>query len=292
MLSVSELGIRLKNAREEKGYSLDELQRVTKIQKRYLIAIEDGDFSKMPGDFYGRAFVKSYAEAVELDPDMIFEEHKNELPQTKKEPVDLPPRVNRSKPKTVRKKSKIASLLPTLVVILFILAIGLAFWIFRQGDTDDSGGVPRDNQEAPSIEITDNDVEEDNNVENNNEGANDNNASNNEENEENEEEQEQSLSFEESEGNRYTYTLTGIDDLDVSLSFSGDSWLQILDSNGDEVHQSSHGDGDEIDFDLSGESEITFNMGNIRTADIYINDELLDYESDDHRQYVIIRVED
>ncbi|UTR17114.1 DUF4115 domain-containing protein [Salipaludibacillus sp. LMS25] len=289
---MSELGIRLKNAREEKGYSLDELQRVTKIQKRYLIAIEDGDFSKMPGDFYGRAFVKSYAEAVELDPDMIFEEHKEELPQTVKEPADLPPRVNRSKPKTVRKKSKVASLLPTLVVILFILAIGLAFWLLRQGDTDDSAGTPRDNQESPSIEITDNDVEEETNGDNNNEAANANNANNNEANEENEEEPEQSLSFEESEGNRYTYTLDGIDDFDVSLTFSGDSWLQILDSNGDEVHQSSHGDGDEIDFDFSGESEITFNMGNIRTADIYINDELLDYESDEHRQYVIIRVED
>ncbi|MCD8511637.1 MAG: helix-turn-helix domain-containing protein [Bacillus sp. (in: Bacteria)] len=51
MLSLSELGIRLKNAREEKGYTLDDLQKITKIQKRYLVAIEEGDFSRLPGDF-------------------------------------------------------------------------------------------------------------------------------------------------------------------------------------------------------------------------------------------------
>ena len=36
----------------------------------------------MPGNFYVRAFIKQYAEAVELNPDEIFETYKEEIPAT------------------------------------------------------------------------------------------------------------------------------------------------------------------------------------------------------------------
>ena len=41
-----EIGKILRKAREEKGYTLDDLQQMTKIQKRYLIAIEDENFDE------------------------------------------------------------------------------------------------------------------------------------------------------------------------------------------------------------------------------------------------------
>lgn len=59
---MSEIGKTLKTARIEKGYTLDDLQQITKIQKRYLIAIEDENFAALPGDFYVKAFIKQYAE--------------------------------------------------------------------------------------------------------------------------------------------------------------------------------------------------------------------------------------
>ncbi|RKJ30729.1 helix-turn-helix domain-containing protein, partial [Butyricicoccus sp. 1XD8-22] len=40
---MAELGTRLKEARLSKGYSLDDLQEITKIQKRYLVGIEEGN---------------------------------------------------------------------------------------------------------------------------------------------------------------------------------------------------------------------------------------------------------
>ena len=80
MLWLTELGTRLKEARLSKGYSLDDLQEITKIQKRYLIGIEEGNYSIMPGTFYVRAFIKQYAEAVGLDSNEIFRKFKNEIP--------------------------------------------------------------------------------------------------------------------------------------------------------------------------------------------------------------------
>lgn len=52
---MTELGIRLKEAREEKAMSLDDLQAATKIQKRYLTALEEGNYDIIPG--IGRAHV-------------------------------------------------------------------------------------------------------------------------------------------------------------------------------------------------------------------------------------------
>ncbi|MCU7357480.1 helix-turn-helix domain-containing protein [Enterococcus dispar] len=61
------IGARLRQARLNKNISLDELQQITKIQKRYLEAIESGDLDALPGSFYERAFVRQYAQAVGED---------------------------------------------------------------------------------------------------------------------------------------------------------------------------------------------------------------------------------
>ncbi|WP_124057458.1 helix-turn-helix domain-containing protein [Vaginisenegalia massiliensis] len=76
---TSELGTKLRNARVEKGYTLNTLQQMTKIQKKYLMAIEEGQYNEMPGTFYVRAFVKQYADMVGLNGDELLEEYKEEL---------------------------------------------------------------------------------------------------------------------------------------------------------------------------------------------------------------------
>ena len=53
---MTELGTILKEARIAKNLSLDDLQEITKIQKRYLIGIEEGNYSLMPGKFYVTSF--------------------------------------------------------------------------------------------------------------------------------------------------------------------------------------------------------------------------------------------
>ena len=51
-----EIGHMLKEEREAQQLTLDDIQEMTKIQKRYLQAIEDNNFSSLPGRFYARAF--------------------------------------------------------------------------------------------------------------------------------------------------------------------------------------------------------------------------------------------
>lgn len=53
MASIN-IGETLRKARIDKKISLDELQQRTKIQKRYLLAIEENDFHELPSDYYLR----------------------------------------------------------------------------------------------------------------------------------------------------------------------------------------------------------------------------------------------
>ncbi len=64
---MTELGQKLKEARGTKGLSIDQLHEITKIQKRHLVAIEEGSYDVLPGAFYARAFIKQYADAVGLN---------------------------------------------------------------------------------------------------------------------------------------------------------------------------------------------------------------------------------
>ncbi|WP_447409236.1 helix-turn-helix domain-containing protein [Weissella confusa] len=71
----SVIGQELQKARLDKGLSLDDIQQTTKIQKRYLAAIENGQFDQLPGAFYERAFVRQYAAAVGLDVADFMQNH-------------------------------------------------------------------------------------------------------------------------------------------------------------------------------------------------------------------------
>ncbi|WP_166237848.1 helix-turn-helix domain-containing protein [Paenibacillus turpanensis] len=125
---MSDLGQLLRKAREEKGLTLDELQEATKIRKRYLEAIEEGQLSALPGSFYVRAFVKSYAEAVGLDPDEVLEMYKGEIPQPAVEQPIEP--VTRRRPRGIgaERFSKAASTM--LMVCFAMLILGSIYFYF------------------------------------------------------------------------------------------------------------------------------------------------------------------
>ncbi len=69
MSPLNEFGLHLKQARENRGMSLRQIAGATKISTVALEALERGDFSRLPGGIFSRAFVRAYAIEVGLDPD-------------------------------------------------------------------------------------------------------------------------------------------------------------------------------------------------------------------------------
>src|SRR5260221_12082763 len=60
------LGEKLRQAREEKGFSLSEVADQTRISSLYLESIENDDYRILPGGIFNKGFVKSYAKFVGL----------------------------------------------------------------------------------------------------------------------------------------------------------------------------------------------------------------------------------
>lgn len=63
MKKVSDL---LKEERIAKGFSLEDVEKATKIKKEFLTAIEDGQFHTLPSEAYALGFVKNYAHFLTL----------------------------------------------------------------------------------------------------------------------------------------------------------------------------------------------------------------------------------
>lgn len=87
---MSGIGEQLRKAREAKGLSISDIEKATKIQSRYLEAIENNDFDKLPGDFYVRAFIRQYAQIVGLDGKELLSQYQGEVANEVSQPEESP----------------------------------------------------------------------------------------------------------------------------------------------------------------------------------------------------------
>ncbi|HEX3047266.1 MAG TPA: RodZ domain-containing protein [Bacillota bacterium] len=72
---MKEIGLYLRQVREEKKMSLKDVQEATKISLRYLEAIDRGDFNGIPGEVYRKGFVANYATAIGLDGQEVLQKY-------------------------------------------------------------------------------------------------------------------------------------------------------------------------------------------------------------------------
>jgi len=145
---TNQIGEQLKAARLKKNLSLDDVQASTKIQEKYLEAIENNNLGILPGDFYVRAFIRQYALAVDLNPeDLLGEAGPASISRSK----DLN-RAHRDNDGVVRAgidttrsaKSQISSMLPTIWIgiIVFLVLVGIWFVLthLNTGSQQSNGG--------------------------------------------------------------------------------------------------------------------------------------------------------
>jgi transcriptional regulator with XRE-family HTH domain len=68
------IGERLREARMRQGVDLTEVEVATKIRAKYLRAMENDEFSMLPGSTYVKSFLRTYAEYLGLDAQLLVEE--------------------------------------------------------------------------------------------------------------------------------------------------------------------------------------------------------------------------
>jgi transcriptional regulator with XRE-family HTH domain len=70
-IANGDIGGRLRRARQQRGLSLHEVAGLTKLSIAVLQAIERNDFASLPGGLFRKAFVRTLAVEVGLDPNEI-----------------------------------------------------------------------------------------------------------------------------------------------------------------------------------------------------------------------------
>lgn len=285
MFLVTELGDRLREAREAKGYTLDDLQEITKIQKRYLAGIEKEEYKSMPGSFYVRAFIKQYAEAVDLDADEMLTLYKGSVNKEDAEEEEIPLAAPTLSRRSSRSSGQLNQIMPKIVVALFIVVIiGAVLFLSKFGPSKSeehelgNNPIQVEDQAKPHKQKPDDSVTDDG------EKADD------ESDEPIEEEQQQTIENTSIEGENVTYTLTNAKELQLEIRTTEDSWIGVLDEKQVERTDGARvmTAGESVKLDVSDAETIRIRLGRAPSTEIYINGELLEYVSDRTTQNVYI----
>lgn len=282
---MNEIGEILKEARIEKGYTLDDLQQITKIQKRYLEAIEDGNSDILPGRFYARAFIKQYADIVDLDGEALLEENMN---QTSKEASEeFAESVNVAPTRRTPEKhggffDDLNQNLPTILIFLLVAAILVVIY-FAWTNTD-STPIINDNGNTEQVEPPVTDETNDDVADEADDQANSDETETEEEpadeTEEEEPEAGQEIAIANSSGASTTYEVTGTapEEQTVQLTANGgDSWVSISVVGGAE-EAALLSDGQSLNVTFGPEtSEVNIVVGNASVTEVSVNDTTLEY---------------
>ena len=72
-LSIEDIGVGafLRRERQERGISLEEVANSTRIRISYLEKIEDEEFAQLPSIPILRGFIRSYANFIDVDEDVV-----------------------------------------------------------------------------------------------------------------------------------------------------------------------------------------------------------------------------
>jgi len=118
------IGEILRNKRLEKGLTLEDVSNLTKVRKKYLEALESGNYNEIPGKVYVKSFLKIYSDFLGLDRFYILKRYQNEM--VPEENIIIPPTyympVNN---KVATRSSRTRTL---LYIIATIIGVVLIIW--------------------------------------------------------------------------------------------------------------------------------------------------------------------
>ena len=113
------IGEVLRSARESRSWNLIDVQRMTKIQAKYLQALEYNDFEYIPDNNYIESFLVTYADALELDSAVLLDAYKkNSLVIYYEEGEEEELSTELKRRYKLRKKNKKDSFLPLFYLLL------------------------------------------------------------------------------------------------------------------------------------------------------------------------------
>ena len=156
-----EIGATLREARERRQLTYEQVEAEIKIRAKYLRALEEEEFDSLPSGTYVRGFLRAYASYLGLDGRLFVDEYASRFGTCHDDELF---RRRRERPMTQRQESSSA----VLVALIAVVAIGVLFfvaWRFGPGEAGSPGTSftvtsvqtqqnPNANQEIPTVTET------------------------------------------------------------------------------------------------------------------------------------------
>ncbi|HOJ16066.1 MAG: DUF4115 domain-containing protein [Caldisericia bacterium] len=154
------IGDILRNKRLEKGLTLEDVSNLVKIRKKYLEALESGNYNEIPGTVYAKSFLKIYADFLGLDRFYILKRYQSEI--MPEQNIVIPPTyympINNQKSKRASRTKLFLYIIATIIgIVLIVWGINS----LRSSDTTSNiidekiieNPLPNNQIEPPEIEV-------------------------------------------------------------------------------------------------------------------------------------------
>ena len=130
---MPKVGSKLRETREAKNLTLKDVEQATNIRRKYLEALEAGEYEVLPGEVYVKGFIRNYSECLGLNPEELLALYKNE-----NSPLKLEEQIDNSRSEIKEKKQNEGSFKAKIhqerqnnylvyFVVVVVLALGIYF---------------------------------------------------------------------------------------------------------------------------------------------------------------------
>lgn len=281
---MSSVGQTLREAREARGLTLHDMQEKTKIQPRYLKAIEEDRFDVLPGHFYTRAFIRTYADHVGIDPQPLLAQIK--APEEDKlESVQEIEKIGRRADRVKEPSFSLATWFSRGLLIVFIGLVVFVIYTAAQGANLGMDMFTGKEQEPPP-QMGPGTIDED--PDEASTGESDESQS------ENEETVEPVVTVEKAneEGSYIYYEVSGTDEINMEIKANARVWFEARekDSEGEILASKEIAENDTETFKSTEGLYVRF--GNTRGVALTVNDTEIDTDYKQPRNFVFQLVSD
>ncbi|MGE4589089.1 MAG: helix-turn-helix domain-containing protein [Acidaminococcaceae bacterium] len=264
---MSSVGEILKNTREAKGITIEQVAEATSIRVLYLEAIENEKFNLVPGEVYLKGFIRNYANYIGLNGPAMVEKYKEQVAEASKKHEHVvqtdaddskyqqAKQFRRSENKLTKSKvCTVKSLIEKFltknnIVILIVIIVVLAIGTFLSSLLNSDKGREEVKLKQDAVESV--------------QGKSDGKSK-------------VASVFKNQSG---IYIVKDASNIETKVEFSGDCWTEAY-ADGKEVFVGMMTAGKTIEW--SAEKNLQVKLGNVRAAKIYCNGQAIPYESDEN----------
>jgi len=118
-----DLGTSFRKSRESQNLSIDKIAGDTRINSRFLEAIENERFDLLPGGIFNRGFIRTYAVRLGLDPDEAVQGYEKLVRDVEAEPAQQEPE---------RPRGKTTKIPVYYVALAGLLVLVVGFYLFNR----------------------------------------------------------------------------------------------------------------------------------------------------------------